>query len=241
MMILKNKKQYTLFLTIVMFTIILVTAYGSSVLAQEKVIYYGSDPDAVGKVQKTLKDWGYYDGGVDGYFGYQTELAVKDFQRKNKLTPDGVCGPGTLKALGLSKLIANTKKATPSKNTQSKTAGATRNEAYLLAQCINGEARGESYIGQVAVAAVIINRSNNADFPSSVSGVIYQPGAFDAVADGQIYLEPSASSIKAANDALAGWDPSGGALYYYNPDKSTNKWILKRPIITKIGKHLFCN
>jgi len=219
-----------------MFAIILLSAYGSAALAQEKVIYYGSDPDAVGKVQKNLKDWGYYDYNVDGYFGYRTEQAVKNFQKKHGLTADGVCGPATLKALGLSNLVAST----TTKTTQKKAATGTRSEAYLLAQCINGEARGESYIGQVAVAAVILNRSNSADFPNSISGVIYQPGAFDAVADGQIYLEPSASSIKAANDALAGWDPSGGAIYYYNPDKSTNKWILSRPIITRIGKHLFC-
>ena len=236
MMILKNKKQYILFLTIVMFMILIISAYGDAVLAKEKVIYYGSDPDAVGKVQTNLKDWGYYKYGIDGYFGYNTEQAVKAFQRKHGLTPDGVAGPATLEKLGLSNLVASSN----TKTTKSKSAGGTRNEAYLLAQCINGEARGESYIGQVGVASVILNRVNNKSFPNSISGVIYQPGAFDAVSDGQIYLEPSATSIKAANDAMAGWDPSGGAIYYYNPTTSTNKWILSRPIITQIGKHVFC-
>lgn len=232
----RSKKASVFVLTIMLFAMVFILSNESPVFAKEKVIYYGSDPDAVGKVQRNLKDWGYYDGGVDGYFGYRTEQAVKKFQQKHGLTPDGICGPKTLEALGLPNLV----ESGSGKSTASKSANSTRSEAYLLAQCINGEARGESYIGQVAVASVILNRTKNPSFPNSISGVIYQPGAFDAVSDGQIYLEPQQSAIKAANDALAGWDPSGGSIYYYNPATSTNKWILSRPIITQIGQHVFC-
>ncbi|MFZ7131526.1 MAG: spore cortex-lytic enzyme [Eubacteriales bacterium] len=231
----RNKKQTILLFTIIFFIVFLMGVY-ENVIAKEKVIYYGSDPDAVGKVQRKLKDWGYYKGGIDGYFGYRTEQAVKSFQKKNGLTIDGICGPKTLDAMGLGSLIDRSSQG----STKSKSAGGNRNEAYLLAQCVHGEARGETYVGMVAVASVILNRVNNSKFPNSISGVIYQPGAFDAVADGQIYLAPGNTAIKAANDALAGWDPSGGAIYYYNPRTSTNKWILSRPIITQIGDHVFC-
>lgn len=228
----RKKRQITLLLTLTILAFLFVEG---SVLAQN-AIYYGSDPDAVGKVQRKLKEWGYYDYGVDGYYGWRTEEAVKKFQRKNGLDVDGICGVNTLKELGLGNLV-NKSRSTSSP----KKASGNRSEARLLAQCINGEARGEPYVGQVAVAAVILNRVNHPEFPNSISGVIYQPGAFDAVSDGQIYLEPSESSVKAANDALAGWDPSGGAIYYYNPVTSTNQWILSRPIIAEIGKHVFCD
>ncbi|MFZ7121927.1 MAG: spore cortex-lytic enzyme [Eubacteriaceae bacterium] len=231
-----SQKQTIKFIAVVFLIIFLMSVY-ENVLAKEKVIYYGSDYDAVGKVQRKLKDWGYYKGGVDGYFGYRTEQAVKSFQKKNGLSVDGICGPVTLDAMGLGNLI---EREWDKKDTSSKSAGSNRNEAYLLAQAVHGEARGETYTGQVAVASVILNRVNNSSFPNSISGVIYQPGAFDAVSDGQIYLQPANTAIKAANDALAGWDPSGGAIYYYNPATSTNKWILSRPIITRIGKHVFC-
>ncbi len=227
----RKKKQITLLFTLAVLAFLFVQG---SVLAQD-VIYYGSDPDAVGKVQRKLKEWGYYDHGIDGYYGWKTEEAVKNFQKKNGLNVDGMCGSDTLKELGLGNLVSQSR----STSSQKKASG-NRSEARLLAQCINGEARGEPYMGQVAVAAVILNRVNNSEFPNSISGVIYQPGAFDAVADGQINLEPSQSSVKAANDALAGWDPSGGAIYYYNPVTSTNKWILSRRIIAEIGKHVFC-
>lgn len=227
------KKYFSTFLLIISLLIIISFIGLQITFAKEKVIYYGSNPDSVRKIQQRLKNWGYYYGGVDGIFGYKTELGVKRFQRKHGLTQDGICGPKTLEKMGLSSLVAQSK-------TKSTGGKANRDEAYLLAQCINGEARGEPYIGQVAVAGVIMNRVRNGSFPNTISGVIYQPGAFDAVADGQIYLKPSDNSIKAANDALAGWDPSGGAIYYYNPVTATNKWILSRPIITQIGKHVFC-
>lgn len=232
---LQKKKQIIKFISILICVVFLLGVY-ENVIAKEKVIYYGSDPDAVGKVQRNLRDWGYYNGSIDGYFGWRTEEAVKYFQRKHGLTADGIAGPRTLDALGLGNLVDRN---TSTKSTSNKSSGGKSNESYLLAQCINGEARGEPYIGMVAVASVILNRVTSSKFPNSISGVIYQPGAFDAVSDGQIYLEPSNSALKAANDAMAGWDPSGGSIYYYNPYTSTNRWILSRPIITQIGDHVF--
>lgn len=118
----------------------------------------------------------------------------------------------------------------------------TTSDVQLLARAINGEARGEPYEGQVAVGAVILNRVKASNFPNTISGVIYQPGAFTAVADGQINvaLEDESTVVKAARDALNGWDPTGGAIYYFNPDTATNKWIWSRPHIKTIGKHRFC-
>lgn len=186
---------------------------------------YGSKGSTVITIQTKLKKWGYYNGNIDGIYGYQTYSAVKYFQRKNGLYPDGIAGPKTLAALGIN---VNTTSVT---SNQSET---------LLARAISGESRGEPYIGQVAVGGVILNRTRDPRFPSSIAGVIYQPGAFTAVSDGQINLPAAESSQKAARDALNGWDPSGGAIYYYNPDKTTNKWIWSRPVIKVIGKHVFC-
>lgn len=194
------------------------------------ILKYGSKGATVTEAQKRLKDWGYYTGSVDGVYGWRTVLAVRSFQQKNGIRVDGVIGSATAAALGIN---INTPAA-------SSTANARQNEVYTLAQCIHGEARGEPYTGQVAVGAVILNRVDDSRFPKSIAGVIYQPGAFTAVSDGQMFLAPGASALKAAQDALNGWDPSGGALYYYNPAKTTNKWIWSRPIIKVIGKHYFC-
>lgn len=187
---------------------------------------WGSRGTTVTEIQRKLKNWGYYTGSVDGIYGYQTYLAVRKFQSKNGIKVDGIAGSKTLAAIGI--------------NTGAASASSGNTNLYMLARAINGEARGEPYIGQVAVGAVILNRTQNPKFPRTVAGVIYQPGAFTAVTDGQINLAPSESAIKAAQDAINGWDPSGGALYYYNPAKTTNKWIWSRPIIKVIGKHNFC-
>ncbi len=193
----------------------------------------GSSGDDVIKLQKKLKNWGYYSGGVDGVFGSGTEKAVMYFQRKNGLTPDGVVGNATAKALGLT---LSGSSSSGGGSSQSSASGDT----YLLAKCIYGEARGESYKGQVAVASVILNRVKSSKFPNSIAGVVYQPGAFDVVSDGQINLSPNDSALKAAKDAMNGYDPTGGCIYYYNPAKTTNKWIRSRPIIVTIGQHVFC-
>jgi N-acetylmuramoyl-L-alanine amidase len=199
-------------------------------------IYYGStDSETIKKVQTRLKSWGYYSGTVDGSFGAKTEQAVRLFQQKNGLTVDGKIGKGTLAALGLP-----TGSTSSSSSSSGSSTTANNNDVMLLARCINGEARGEPYNGQVAVAAVILNRVDDSGFPNTLSGVIYQAGAFDAVKDGQVNLTPSDSCIRAAKEALAGNDPTNGALYYYNPTTATNKWIRSRTIVLTIGKHVFC-
>lgn len=184
----------------------------------------GSRGQEVTNIQTRLKNWGYYSWSVDGIYGWRTANAVKEFQRKNGLTADGIAGPATLAKIGLP-----TGQGTSSSN-----------DATLLAMVINGEARGESYEGQVAVGAVVLNRVRHSSFPNTIAGVIYQPGAFTAVTDGQINKAIESSCFNAARDALNGWDPTGGAVYYYNPRTATNSWIRSRPIIKTIGKHVFC-
>ena len=184
----------------------------------------GSRGQEVTNIQTRLKNWGYYNWSVDGIYGWRTANAVKEFQRKNSLTADGVAGPATLAKIGL-----------PTGQSSS-----SSNDVTLLAMVINGEARGESYEGQVAVGAVVLNRVKHSSFPNTIAGVIYQPGAFTAVDDGQINVAIESSCFSAARDALNGWDPTGGAIYYYNPRTATNTWIRSRPIIKTIGKHVFC-
>lgn len=186
----------------------------------------GSTGSEVTKIQTRLKNWGYYKGSIDGKFGTATQKAVREFQRKNGLKVDGIAGSATLSAMGIN---------------SSSGSSASNNDVYLLARAINGEARGEPYAGQVAVGAVILNRVKHPSFPNTVAGVIYQPGAFTAVDDGQIDAAMTSSCERAARDALNGWDPTGGAIYYYNPVTATNKWIRSRPIILTIGKHVFCS
>ncbi len=195
----------------------------------EALSKYGSRGEEVKQIQEKLKRWGYYNGNVDGIFGSQTLEAVKYFQRKNGLTVDGIAGPATLKAMG----IFNSSNSSSSSSSNS-------SDVNLLARIIYGEARGEPYAGQVAVGAVVLNRVKSSSFPNTISGVIYQSGAFDAVRDGQINLSPDSTAKKAAQDALNGWDPSYGAIYYFNPSTATNKWIWSRPMTVTIGRHRFC-
>lgn len=189
------------------------------------ISYYGSRSQEVVEIQTRLSKWGYYNGKIDGIYGIKTYRAVRKFQSKNGLKVDGIAGSKTLAALGI-----------PTGNTGQ---SSDNNNLNLLAHIIHGEARGEPYVGQVAVGAVILNRVRDSRFPNTIAGVVYQPGAFDAVADGQINLPPADTSYKAARDALNGWDPSGGAVYYYNPVTAKSKWIWSRQIITTIGKHNF--
>ena len=196
----------------------------------EALSKYGSRGDEVRKIQEKLKRWGYYSGNVDGIYGSQTLEAVKAFQRKNGLTVDGIAGTKTLAAMGI----------TSSSNSSSSSSNNNSSDVTLLAKLIYGEARGESYTGQVAVGAVVLNRVKHSSFPNTIAGVIYQSGAFDAVSDGQINLTPDSTAKKAAQDAINGWDPSYGAIYYFNPSTATNKWIWSRPMTVTIGKHRFC-
>lgn len=205
---------------------IALTAVTTAVLRQ------GARGGEVKEVQRRLKQWGYYDGAVDGIFGAATTQAVKKFQSKNGLTADGVVGKATYAALGMN---ASVNVLQGSANNSSYTSS----DLYLLAKCIYAEARGESYTGQVAVGAVILNRVRSSSFPNTISGVIYQKGAFTAVSDGQINLEPDQTAMNAAADALNGWDPTYGCLYYYNPAVATSSWIFGRQTVTTIGKHVF--
>ena len=225
---LKNKKKIIIFsvslLTIGIFAFLLLFE-NSEVDALSK---YGSRGDEVRQIQTKLKRWGYYNGNVDGIFGSQTLEAVKYFQRKNGLTADGIAGQATLNAMGISS------------SSQAGSSSSNSSNVNLLARLIYGEARGEPYSGQVAVGAVVLNRVKSSSFPNSISGVIYQSGAFNVVSDGQINLTPNSTAKKAAQDALNGWDPSYGAIYYFNPSTATNKWIWSRPMTVTIGKHRFC-
>jgi N-acetylmuramoyl-L-alanine amidase len=204
--------------------ILCVTFIENSVFALSKI---GSRGQEVTNIQSRLKSWGYYNGSVDGVYGSQTAEAVKSFQRKHGLTVDGIAGPATLAKIGLP-------------TGQSSSSTTSSNDVTLLAMVINGEARGESYEGQVAVGAVVLNRVKHSSFPNTIAGVIYQQGAFTAVDDGQINQAIQQSCFNAAKDALNGWDPTGGAIYYYNPATATNSWIRSRPIVKTIGKHVFC-
>ena len=186
---------------------------------------YGSRGNEVRRIQTKLKQLGYYNGNIDGIFGSDTKKAVIKFQKNCGLTADGIAGPKTLLYLGLD---------------SGSQGGFTSNDIYLLAKVIEGEARGEGYKGQVAVGAVILNRVDHSSFPDSISGVVYQSGAFDCVYDSNWNVEPSATARKAANDAINGWDPTGGAIYYYNPAKTNNQWIRSRTVVTVIGRHYFC-
>lgn len=196
--------------------------------ANAAVLAWGSRGDQVRQVQQKLIQYGYMSGTADGIFGQATYNAVIWFQQKNGLTVDGRVGSATAAALGLN-LGGSTVAASSAMET----------EVQLLARLVNGEARGEPYVGQVAVAAVVLNRVKHSSFPNSIAGVIFQRGAFDAVWDGQFDLEPTANSIRAARDALNGWDPTGGCIYYYNPATATNAWIWSRPVQLSIGRHAF--
>lgn len=203
----------------------LIITLSSDVLAVTYKV--GSSGKTVTTIQTKLINWGYMTGTADGVFGSKTQSAVKSFQQKNGLTADGIVGTQTLKALGI---------------TTSTSTGQTASrdeDLYLLARIISAEARGEPYEGQVAVGAVVLNRVRHPSFPNTIAGVIFQPLAFSAVDDGQFDEPITDSSWRAAEDAMNGWDPSNGCLYYYNAEKSTSKWIFTRQVMLEIGKHRF--
>lgn len=184
---------------------------------------FGSRGEEVRQIQKKLKSLGFYSGTVDGIYGTRTKNAVTAFQKSCGIKADGIAGPTTLLYLGLSS-----------------SSGYSSSDTWLLAKLIAAEARGENYRGQVAVGAVVLNRVAHSSFPDSISGVIYQKGAFDCVRDSNWNVSPTETAQKAAKEALNGWDPTGGAIYYYNPKTATNGWIRTRPVLTQIGNHVFC-
>lgn len=209
------------------------TLLAALIPAAEAVTYKkGSSGAVVSQIQTKLKNWGYYTGDVDGVYGSATERAVRAFQRKNGLTADGKAGAQTLEALGL---------PADSGGNSGGSGGMTGAQVDLLARLISAEARGEPYSGQVAVGAVVLNRIRHPSFPNTLAGVIYQSGAFTCITDGQFNEPVAESAYRAARDALNGVDPSGGAIYYFNPSTATSAWIWSRPLITVIGKHRFCS
>lgn len=221
--ILKNKRKLAMALAVVfLLNIFIISAFQ---WADAATYRRGSTGSVVTTIQTKLRNWGYMNSSADGIFGSKTEAAVKYFQRTNKLTVDGIVGTQTLAALGIQ---------------AASTASSQTNNLNLLARIISAEARGESYTGQVAVGAVVLNRVKHPSFPSTISGVIYQSGAFSCITDGQFNQPVADSAYKAAQDAMNGWDPSGGAIYYFNPAKTTSAWMWSRPLIVTIGNHRFC-
>ncbi len=226
----KRKKILSIILLIIFISIFLTIIFFlrkdlNSTYALSK---YGSRSEEVTQIQTKLKRWGYYNGNVDGIYGTQTLNAVKWFQSKNGLTVDGIAGPKTLSAMG----IFNSNSTTSNTN--------NTQDINLLSKLVYAESRGEPYAGQVAVASVVLNRVKNSSFPNTIAGVIYQSGAFSVVNDGQINLTPNDTAKKAAQDAINGWDPSYGAIYYFNPNTAKNAWIWSRPVTVVIGNHRFC-
>ena len=221
-----EKKRLVLALAILFAINIFVIALAQS--ASADLYKRGSTGATVSEIQRRLKNWGYYSGAVDGIYGSKTEAAVRWFQKKNGLSVDGQVGNQTLAALGIWTSGGGGGSASQS------------GDLYLLARLISAEARGEPYTGQVAVGAVVLNRVEHPSFPNTISGVIYQPGAFSCMDDGQ-FNEPIAESAwRAAQDALNGSDPCSGAIYYFNPATATSRWIWSRPLIVQIGSHRFC-
>ena len=223
------KKGITLFSLLLVLT--LAVSLGFAPMVQAAVLKQGSTGSLVKTVQQKLKNWGYYTGTVDGIYGSKTVAAVKYFKRTNGLTADGIVGSKTAAALGIT-LSGST--------STSSTSSTSNSNLYLLSCCVYGEARGESYTGKVAIAAVVLNRVKSSSFPNTISGVIYQTGAFTCVSDGQINMGTNDECTRAAQDALNGWDPTYGSIYYYNPKTATNAWIRSRPVVVTIGNHIFC-
>ena len=223
-----ERKRLVLALAIIFALNIFLIALAQS--ASADLYKKGSSGELVTEIQKRLKNWGYYDGVVDGVYGSRTEAAVRWFQQKNGLSADGQAGNQTLAALGIS----------PGGGGSAGT-GSGAGDLYLLARLISAEARGEPYAGQVAVGAVVLNRVDHPSFPNSISGVIYQPGAFSCLDDGQFDEPVAESAYRAAQEALNGYDPSYGAIYYFNPATATSRWIWSRPLIVQIGSHRFCS
>ena len=231
--IMKNKMKFlwkVLFVALINLLIISMVYFAGTADAVTKI---GSQGEEVRTIQDKLKRWGYYRGEVDGIFGEETRRAVMEFQEINGLTADGQVGSATLAALGMGGSNIGS-------SNSNGYGGFTKTELDLLAKIISAEARGEPYEGQVAVGAVVMNRMAHPSFPGTLSGVIYQNGAFSCLYDGQFDQPVAESAYRAARDAMNGWDPSYGAIYDFNPVTATSKWIWSRPLIVTIGRHRFC-
>ena len=210
---------------------LLLLIVGGIALAQTGALYYGSSGPEVSRVQERLRNWGYLKGGTDGVFGQQTFNAVKLFQQRNGLNATGTVDTATRNALGLPSAARAT--YTPTRGVSSS------DDVMLLSRIIHAESKGEPFIGKVAVGAVILNRVESPIFPNSLSGVLFQAHAFQAVSNGTVWSQPDAESIRAARNALSGWDPSYGCLYFWNPGTSTSRWIWNKKPVMRVGKHVF--
>ena len=230
----EKKRVYTLGIITAMIVSILAVSliFGVGEIAEASSLANGSRGEVVEKLQKSLQNEGFYNGSIDGVYGDGTIKAVKSFQKAKGITADGIAGAKTLKLLGIDPKEVNSENGAG-------TGSYTESDVYLLAKAIYAEARGEEYIGKVAVGAVVLNRVKSAEFPNTISGVVYQPWAFTAVFDGQIGLEPDEECMRAARDAINGWDPTYGCIYYYNPATATSSWIYDTKKVVQIGKHVF--
>lgn len=213
----------------VLVALLLVLAFPWRAGAEGRTLRWGSTGSDVCLAQRKLRAWGYYDGALDCIYGPRMYAAVILFQERNGLMVDGLVGPATWAGLGYSVTPAGGSSRTSTRP----------GDLEMLARLVSAEAKGESYEGQVAVAAVILNRVRDSRFPNTVAGVVYQPDAFEPVLNGTVYQTPTDTSWRAAQDALNGWDPSGGALFFWNPDTAVSRWVWSRPIIKRIGNHVF--
>ncbi|HLV09086.1 MAG TPA: spore cortex-lytic enzyme, partial [Halanaerobiales bacterium] len=230
------RQKFRRFLAAFLLLLIVITAiyFIPHIQAAQPTLYWGNRGSAVRTLQWKLQQWGYFSGRVDGVYGSQTYRAVIDFQRKNRLRVDGIVGQQTWRALGYEWSGAG------SQQVSARTTGVSRNnDLELIARLIHAEARAEPYEGKVAVAAVLLNRVASPSFPNTISGVIYQPLAFESVANGQFNYPPTNEEVRAARSALNGWDPTHGALFFWNPSKPVNQWIWSRNIVRRIGEHVF--
>lgn len=226
------KKSISILLMVILSISVISVLYLETSNAQ--TLAWGSSGEDVRLAQSKLKQWGYLDGSIDGTFGQSTYDAVIKFQKANGLTADGAIGPQTRAALGMPV-------KTPQTTVPASRGVSRSDDIHLLARTIHAESKGEPYVGQVAVGAVILNRMRHPSFPNTMAGVVYQPCAFEPVKNGAINEAPSDSAYNAARDALNGWDPTGGAIYFWNPATATSQWIWSRKITLTIGEHVYAH
>ncbi|AEG60167.1 spore cortex-lytic enzyme [Desulforamulus ruminis] len=238
MTIIKGKKVAMLLSFFVFSLLLILPLQKADAYLGDRTLRYGSQGYDVQQLQKNLGYLGYKVGKVDGAFGWQTLQAVKNFQGNNGLVADGIVGKITANAL-IRQVSGGQAQRAQTQTVSRGSISLSRQDMYDLARIVYGEARGESFQGQVAVASVVLNRLYSGQFGNSVQEVIYQPLAFTAVQDGQFYMTPNSSAYQAVDAAVKGWDPTGGAIYYWNPVTATSKWVWNRPIVTKIGQHVF--
>lgn len=234
----RNMRRRIVVITVFTLVVALISLYIPKVLAAQPTLYYGSKGTSVRILQRKLSNWGYYNGRIDGVYGNSTYRAVLNFQSKNRIRVDGIVGSQTWRALGY-EWSGNTARAANVRRTAGRVAVSRSNDVEMIARLVHAEARAEPYEGQVAVAAVLLNRVASSSFPNTISGVIYQPLAFESVSNGQFNLPATEENRRAARSAINGWDPTHGSLFFWNPSKPVSRWIWSRQIVRRIGAHVF--